>query len=227
MEKNAINLEIKNYLLHVKLEGKEDRINLCAWVYKKIKDATSPEENFQFFLDNADAIDSDETEEIKKVYSADDLKRLKEEYASIVNPILDKILKDNLKVSEFYKKLWNSLMQNPILDSEESKIFAIYYILIDARIPYFQLSDGMSMSNNKFAEMTDLLFKDIEKARFILSTNKFEQRTCRASVLLELLEAHDKLEERVVLMAHILSLNSKSINQSKLLELLGAVAKKD
>lgn len=227
MENNAINLEIKNCLLHVKLDSKEDRINLCAWVYRKIKDATSPEENFQFFLDNADTIDSDETVEIKKLYSDDDLKRLKEEYASIVNPILNKILKENLQTSEFYKKLWNSLMRNPILDSEESKIFAIYYILIDARIPYFQLSDGMSMSNNKFAELTDLVVKDIEKARFILSTNKFDQRTCRASVLLELLEAHDKLEERVVLMAHILSISSKLINQSRLLELLGNVAKKD
>ena len=221
MESNVVNKEIKEYLSHVKIDSKEERLNLCSWVYKKVKDSINPEHSFHFFLANVDSIDSDDSMTVVEEYSSADLKALKEEFGNLTDAIFEKILKENLEEDAFYSKLWTSITKNPMLDSEASKVFAIYYILIDARIPYYKLSDGMSMPNPKFAEISKQIEKDIEKARFILRTNRFEQRTNRASVMLELIDSYKDDEKRVVLMAHILSLSSKPTDMSRLLELLG------
>lgn len=221
MENNALNREIKEYLSHVKIDTKEDRLNICAWMYKKVKDSTNPVYGFHYFLANIDSIDSDDSLTVEEKFTSNDLKVLKAEFGNLTDAIFEKILKENLDEDAFYSKLWTSITQNPMLDSEASKVFAIYYILIDARIPYYKLSDGMSMPNAKFAEISKQIEKDIEKARFILRTNRFEQRTNRASVMLELLDSYKDTEKRVVLMAHILSLSRKSMDMSRLLEMLG------
>ena len=65
------------------------------------------------------------------------------------------------------------------------------------------------MSNQNFQNISIKLQEDIQKARFILNTNYYTQRTNRASELLTLLETHQSSkEEQAVLMAQILSFSS-------------------
>lgn len=218
MEQNLQIDKIRNYLSHACINDKLDRFNMTAWIYDVILQADSKEECFAFFLANADNIDSDDTVEVKKKYTSDDLNRLKAEYGTLADAIFEKLLKDNLDENLFYSKLWNALSNNPMLDSDESIIFSIYYILIDARIPYYKLSDGVSMPNSRFAAISTAIQPDINKARFIMRTNRFSQRTSRASVLLELLDSKTGAE-RIVLMAHILTLGNINMPDS-LLDLL-------
>lgn len=222
MNNNPHIIEIKEFLSHVRIRNKVDHLNLVAWVYDRIKDSDSPENCFSFFLDNADSIESDETCTVDARYSSNDLERLKKEFGRITDVIFEKMLEKNLDESKFYYSLWNALSNNPLLDTTESVVFAIYYILIDSRIPYFKLSKGITMSNAQFARITDKIQRDIHKARFIIKTPQFGQKTARASVLLELLDSKTVEEERVVLMAQILSFsgNRPSIPDSLLEALL-------
>lgn len=217
--------KIKNYLSHACVNSKLDRLNMTAGVYDMIVRSDSKEECFAFFLANADSIDSDDAEQVKKKFTQDDLNKLKAEYGTLADAIFEKLLKDNLNENLFYSKLWNALTNNPMLDSDESIIFSIYYILIDARIPYYKLSDGVSMPNSRFATISNAIQPDINKARFIMRTNRFAQRTNRASVLLELLDSKDG-EERVVLMAHILTMSTINMPDS-LLDLLRKMESSD
>lgn len=225
MAQNSQIDKIKRYLSHVCVNSKLDRLNMTAWVYDMIVRSDAKEECFEFFLANADSIDSDDAEQVKKKFTQEDLDKLKDEYGTLADAIFEKLLKENLAENHFYSKLWNALTNNPMLDSNESIIFSIYYILIDARIPYYKLSDGVSMPNSRFATISNAIQPDINKARFIMRTNRFAQRTNRASVLLELLDSKDG-EERVVLMAHILTLSTINM-PDRLLDLLRKMESSD
>lgn len=213
-------MEIDEYLSHVRLQGKLDRINMVFWVYHRIIESDVPEECFAHFLANADNIESDDTWTVDEHYNQEELNALKNEFGEFSDAIFEKLLKKNLDEDTFYKSLWKGITNNPLLDTEDSVVFSIYYTLIDARIPYFKLSDGMSMSNSQFAKISESIQRDIDKARFILRTNRFEQKTSRASVLLDLLDTKFG-DERIVLMAHIISFaNNRSSIAEGLLEAL-------
>lgn len=196
---------IKDYLVHVKRDTPEEKLNLCAWIYDNhLNGYSNAEEIFSWFLKNADAVESDDSEICAETVKSS-IKKLTKDYGRLVDACLEKLLRDNPEENNFYKYLWKSISDNPLLDTRESKIFALFYIWIDARIPFFHLASGVQMDNQKFSDITESIRSDIDKARFIIRTNFFEQRTGRSSVLLELIDSIKDKEKRVVLMAHIIS----------------------
>lgn len=209
MNHNPKIVEIEEYLSHIKLEEKLDRLNMVFCIYHKIIESENPAECFAYFLANADNIESDDTWLVDAHYTLDELNALKNEFGEFSDAVFEKLLKKNLDEDMFYESLWKGLTNNPLLDTEDSIVFAIYYTLIDARIPYFKLSDGTSMPNAQFAKVSESIQRDIDKARFILRTNRFEQKTSRASVLLDLIDTKSG-DERIVLMAHIISFANNS-----------------
>lgn len=214
---------IIEYLSHVTNESEQDKLNICAWVYSRISESgENASAVLKFFFENADNIESDDSWNAEIVFSESDAREYRKKYGALTDAIFEKLIAENLPEEQFYEKLWESINGLALFDTAKIKAFAIYYIWIDVRIPYYQLNEGMHMSNQRFAEITNGIRDDITKARFILRTNKFESRTKRASVLLELLDSHASFEERTVLMAHIISFLKPALNDSILRELLNA-----
>lgn len=208
----TIEERLTNYLSRVTRKSKENRLNISAWVYSlATENKESSLDIIQYFLEKADYIATDDSIEPEHLYSLNDLNQLKKTYGKLVNSILETLLIKNPIEDVFYNELWHSIIQTPALDTNESQVFALYYIWIDARIPFFHLPDGMYMSNQRFKELSNTLEEQISKARFIIFTSKFTSRTERAKVLLGLLDSVDDDEQRTVLMAHTMALLTFSL----------------
>lgn len=199
---------IKSYLSTVSRNTKSDRINICAYIYPKLAKLADNSEAvgvLRFFYENADSIESSEKEKVEVLITEDVVDSLQKQYASIVNALFEKLLKSNLLEDLFYQKLWEIIFTNPSFEDENARVFALYYIWIDARIPYFHLEEGLMMSESEFQTLKKDLYTKISKARFILWTTMFKQKTARASAILKLLNELNDEKEKAVLMAHILS----------------------
>ena len=197
--------KIRECLKHARCKSLEEMYAVCDWLFRNcISKDDQPERVFKWFLENADAIESDDTKSYK---TSIDLEEYIKEYGGLVAACVNPLFKNNENADKFYAKLWKLISENTVFDTVEKKVFAMFSIWIDPRIPYFQLDSlGLEMENETFAQITNEIRSNINKARFIINTNIFKQRTMRASVLLSLLDKYSEEEEkRIVLMAHILS----------------------
>ena len=141
----------------------------------------------------------------EEIYSDADKYEYAVAYGKMIDGALEALLRENLFCHEFYVKLWEFIEQNTLLIEKKQKAFALYYIWIDARIPYFELEQGIKMDNEVYREKIERIDPLIKKARFILYA-PMSQKTERASLILKLLdELHDE-EGKAVLMAQVIGM---------------------
>lgn len=218
-----LRIEIQSILSETRNLTRHDKLNICADIYQRlIEFPADAAEALRWFFENSERIESSNSKAAGSYISETTSKELHKQYGELVDALFEQVLSKNLPVETFYKKMWEIITTSPSFDNDDARIFALYYIWIDARTPYFQLEDGISMSNKEFQECSELLHTTIQKARFILRTNLFKQRTSRASVLLNLIEELKTEQEKAVLMAHILSISSPStMSSSTLRDILG------
>lgn len=177
-------------------------IDMCFQIYIIVRQSEKPAEILQYFYENNEDIESNEEYEIPIIFSQQEKSDLESQYGNLVDGILEKLIKKNQNASMFYEELWENINCDLLFETDKEKVFAMYYILIDSRIPYFETLEGTKMSNETFRKYFILLSKLLKKARFIIS-NDYEQQTERASLLLELFEEVDNKDEKIVLMSFI------------------------
>lgn len=187
-----------------------EKLDIACKIYREISVCAGHESEALEFLcsysENEESsgewiVDEEITEEEKHQYVSS--------YGKMIDGSLEALLRENLPVKEFYSKLWEMIQNNTILESEKKKAFALYYIWIDARIPYFELEEGLEMSNKEYREYIKTHEEVLKKARFILLTPT-DQKTQRASRLVKLLDELSDEKEKAVLMAQILEMRAKS-----------------
>lgn len=201
--------EVKSAIIDTLKTLEGERIDVCCRVYELITSIEGKEpELLRFFYENSEMLDSSEAVRAESVISDEERRTLEEHYGKLINSTLEAIIRKKLTADEFYRTLWKTIDDNPVFEDEKTKAFAVYFIWIDARVPYYQLEPGMKMSNDDFFEIIRKKLDDIKKIRFIL-TAPMEQRTERASILLELLNGCNDEKEKTVLMAQILAINSR------------------
>lgn len=137
-----------------------------------------------------------------------------DEYKAIYGDLVDGFLHSTIKKCNvglidsrnFYKSLWEVYCSN--FKTSKEKAFAFYYTIIDPMIPYQFLGKPVSMSNDKFKELTEKNREIINKIKYI-EKSQYSQRTERASLLLNCLETADSFEDKTVILAHGISLLGK------------------
>lgn len=186
-----------------------NRFEICYDIYCGImsNDEKDSVELFTFACNNFGITDSDSSfTPFGSGVSKNELDELKETYGQTVDTLLDafiqKAIKDSMPVEAFYENIWNLIVQNPIFPSEKEKAFALYYLLIDARIPYFPINPGLEMNNAEYRNVLDNCSSDIQKAKFILAVD-FPQKTMEASNLLNIILSHSDYKEQTVIMSKI------------------------
>lgn len=134
------------------LEGKQ--IDVCYQIYKVITSIKGKEpELLRFFYENSEMIEVNHEEIAESIFSDEEEIKLESCYGTLVNGMLEVALKKKLAVDEFYRYLWNAIAENSMLGEEKEKAFAVYYIWLDMRVPYFELESGIQMENDVFAEV--------------------------------------------------------------------------
>lgn len=135
------------------------------------------------------------------IISDNELENLKRRLSRVVDGMFEVILDDKPEVMEVYARIWD-LIENPMFRTEEEQAFAFYWVYIDRRMPYFEVGEGMRMSNADWAELGNKLRQERARIRFILAT-QFSSRSEEADLILRELDQHED-PERVRLMALVL-----------------------
>lgn len=196
--KDRINNILQNY------SGAKENIAYC--IYEEIASQSGHKpEALEYFYERAEDVKSEGGTQIKEIFTDEEKFHFVLSYGKLIDGALDVLLQKNCSCTEFYAELWDFIEHNTILTEKKQKAFALYYIWIDARIPYYQLDAGIRMDNTVYKETIEKLKPMIKKARFILYTPT-AQRTERASRLLKLLEGVENEDEKAVLMAQILAM---------------------
>lgn len=204
--KEKIEILLRQYQVNTDLQ----RLNFCENVYSLLTGCKDEAPKaLRWFFEYVGNMSFSGDEEIVCKISESELKSLQKQYGEIVDATFESLLAQNLQEELFYQKIWTFIESTPSIETNNAKIFSVYDLWTDPRIPYFHVGEGLSMSNQNFQNISIKLQEDIQKARFILNTNYYTQRTNRASELLTLLETHQSSkEEQAVLMAQILSFSS-------------------
>jgi len=178
-------------------------IDIIGQVYDIISRQPDKGKALKFFLENADNFVSVKDRIVEEQFTKEDLKQLKNQYYKFVKQLLYVLLGQDLPVEKFYEQLWLVLGENVLLPSDREKIYALYVIRSDIRIPYFRLEKGVTMEEDEFNEITLRKKKEIKKSLVIVRAN-YDQRTERSSLLMEILNGCSE-REKIVVLAHILS----------------------
>ncbi len=205
-ERERIQLRIKELLQ----TSSGDQTDLSYAVYELIEQSEHLKpELFMFFIETSEDLDSSEEQRIEKIFSEEEKYQYARDYGKIIDGTLEALLKKQYEKEKFYHELWKFIEENPLLDTKKLKAFALFYIWVDIRLPYYVLDDGIKMSDDDYQNVCQKLSEDIKKARFILHVPT-EQKTERASRIVKLLENLQDDKEKAVLMSQILKLNNHS-----------------
>lgn len=195
--------------------------NICAGLYNIILGAEEKQRAslFEKAINLYEDIDSTET--IKAPVSPYDgqKKVLKEKYGDIVNSFIEFFVGQKDSTENFYTNMWQSIQNDTFFPTEASKVFAFYYVVIDSRVPYFELDQGYGMSNESYRKLRKKHAALLKKVRYILNT-EFEQKTEQASLLLQELgitmpseednvETVNEYEEKLMVMVEIINETKK------------------
>jgi hypothetical protein len=184
--------------------AKGSSINRVAELYRIIMKApeTIRPELIKEVSEKYGNIESSEKRPVPEIISEAEKTALKARYGGTVNAMLDALIKSNLPQDAFYSGIY-SLIQNPFYKTDQARIFSLYYILIDKRIPYFQLPEGLRMSDEEYKNRLQRNETIVKRLKFILSC-QFQQRTEEADLVLKAID-QAKNEDRVVILAQLLS----------------------
>lgn len=187
------------------------RFDICCDIYTGLME-NNPEDRIElltYACNNFGIRDSDGSfTPPSRGVSENELSQLRETYGRTIDTMLDSLIQrginTNMTAEVFYENIWNLIIQNTIFSTESEKIFALYYILIDIKIPYYSINSGLKMSNSEFRTVINECEGDIRKTRFILAV-EFSQKTMEASNLLDIILSQSDYKKQTVIMAKIIS----------------------
>lgn len=142
--------------------------------------------------------------------------KLKSLYGDIVDAALlsytKKGISEGWSREEFYFHLWNFISTNVMWEKPEEKAFALYYIAIDARTPYFNIGTGLKMNQSDFSRILSESL-DAYKEFCFISALSFSQKTEEASLVLKLIDRFDTEEKKVVFLSMVINHYTDRINR--------------
>lgn len=143
-------------------------------------------------------------------------KKMESLYGEAVDAILSaytrKGLLEGWDREQFYSHLWEFISTNIMWSSMEEKAFALYYIAIDQRTPYYNVGTGLKMSGDDYTKIQDEIFEATREFNFIIALN-FSQRTEEASLVLNLINRMDTEEQKIVLLSRIIGYYKDRIDE--------------
>ena len=187
------------------------QIDICADIVKYI-DAAPPDIQGNLFAvacKSYGIVKSQKTYVVESSGITDQAQaEMRDMYGDVIDALLETYINSAIKSrhseNEFYENIWRNIVCNSLFLQPNLHTFALYYILIDKRIPFFLIDTGLEMKNDEFRKSLKDCQEDVQKIKFILALD-FEQKTQEASNLLDIILKEDSYEKKVVLLAKIIS----------------------
>lgn len=163
-------------------------------VYERIDESGSPGELL-----------GHEIQEHPKGISREDYGSICKDYpgaASIsqyMNSTISMIARMDLDANAFYEKLWEILSSDVVLATYDDKVVALFFVLTNSSLPYRRLP-LVRMDSAEFSRRLESLSNDLDEIRRIV-VRDFEQATEEASAILDVVERHQDIRDKSVLLA--------------------------
>ena len=203
-----------------------EKIDMAAEIYRLILEEPDKGKALRDFLENADEVVTSGEKEIKKRFPEEKIQKLKNDCEAQIEGSLTKLIRKNMDAEEFYEELWQKAIEhNSLLDGEDEKIYALYRIWTDSRIPYFNLGAGLKMSDEDFLKISETKKDELRKIVFILNS-ELEQRTETSSLILNLLNSCETNDEKVVLLAQVIAISERRMINELLSKMNGEAVKR-
>lgn len=201
--------------------AQSDLLNLSWYIYHIIGDSETPEDDLRYLYETYyDSASTSNEKTLETILSKEDSKSLKKMYGELIDAMLASVQTQNLSEEEFYDELWNKVIHSPFFPSEREQAFALYYVWIDKRVPYFQLGEGKRMSNESYRQYISELSLEIKKVLYILNTSSLSQKTERASLILDIIQGISSRDKQIVLLSNLISELGEKSKLSGISELL-------
>lgn len=184
------------------------RIRIFTKAYDLIGRQKQPGLALCRFLDKANSLRKLKKTDQEEDSVALDFIQFRYKYGTLVEGILDKLISDRMNEDDFYCAVWDEIQNSTYFVQEKEKIYAMYVIWTDGRIPYYKMPEGIQMENEKFGEIIKKNNEQIKKIIFILNS-KFAQKTERSSLLIGVLDSLETEEDKAVILAQILAMIDK------------------
>lgn len=214
------NSEKLNYLVsHASAD-----INLCAAAYSVISEAASEEQGqlLKEFIIGYKQTPSDGKLDLPVIMENEEEHRFMRRYGKIVDGYLEDLQEKSPSEAQFYDELWKYIQYAPELTSKKIRVFALFDIVIDKRVPYIQIdrSSMLSMDNDEFRALNRQVGEErFAKLEYILN-GSFEQQTQRASLVVKILEEIPDFKLKTVFMARLIAHFSRKLDRMRLAELM-------
>lgn len=194
------------------LVGKnKDIIEICEEVYSVIDDANMPE-LMQFFVEKI-YLNLNERINVLSNEKKEYIQESFQKYGEILNNIILALVRKRCTALEFYKDIWDNFVKLPLLDTLELKGISLLMVCLTPCIPYYAPQNLLSLTEEEYARYRNQIFELIIRSKSVIF-QPLEQRSERASALLELLDQCSSKEEKVVLMSYILAIVEQTGEQS-------------
>ncbi len=225
---NKTNREkLKVIVSHAKMD-----VNLCAVAYQMLKASDSEDRPLMLadFIKGVRRSESDGSMKLPVVITKPEEANLMGRYGSYVDQKLEKLIAEGPEEKEFYERLSEFFFNDEMLQDGKAGTIAIFDCVIDKRLPYHKVSTekAISMDQEHFVELINRIGDDaLETIESVLSYD-FEQKTERASVVLDLIESREDPEERIIMLTRVfqhfekqmLMMHQREIKRSLLRDLL-------
>lgn len=198
--------KLQSQLLDIMRLSKGDRADLAYVLYAILRD--SPTEIrvslLRFVAENYDEAVANRSEQVAldAIISSAQQAELQRKYQRVIWGMLEALVGQNFEEDHFYESLWG-IIDNPFFTDEISRAYTLHKILINNRIPYFKVENGLRMADSDYDAKIRQLRTETAKIRSILN-RQFEQRPERADLLLRTIMDQPDEIDRVILMDNLI-----------------------
>ncbi len=193
-------------------------IDVIYVLYGKISALAEEEQPkaLMYLCDNIFNVDSDNSNMISSDKFSD------EKMEEVVNKIAEKVrayfqhaiytaVVGGVEEEEFYSRIWKYIQYDAQFLTTEERVYALFLLMNNDHIPYRNIGVGISMSEERYSTIVgDIGSTLIEDTRYILDFN-YEQRTQRASLLVNNLLSLKDSNQQAVYMSIILEQVKKDL----------------
>lgn len=198
--------DILNQIEAVFAFGHGETIDKCATIYELLREADASDrprllQKAATYMDGT--IESSKELVVPVYVNRSEQKKLDNKYSNVIDEMFEVLLEENKDELEFYSDFWD-LTLNPIFRSDEARYFAFYWVMIDRRIPYFQITPGFRMSEESWQATGKRIRTTQNRIRFLLARTH-AQRSEEASLVLREIDSCEAPEDRIRALAYVIS----------------------
>lgn len=133
-----------------------------------------------------------------------DIRELALLYSETTDNLIKRWTQGDHETDVVYNNLYQGLTADFLYPNPKAQAFALYWMMLDKRLPYYRLAPGVQMQDEEYRARVDYNKSLVRRMRFVMSRS-YQQRTEKASAILDTLKAAESDEDRAVLFSIVLA----------------------